>query len=119
MNLPTTKEELEVLFRDHWGEKDTTSMRDLKPLFQLAKESEAIRGVAAGGLQMQMTGVSLGGINFAPTLVLILMGFRLGCIWSGGKSVDPSDPIVEPTAMDAFLKYIAENPAPKEEGKSE
>lgn len=113
MNLPTT-EEIEAIFRDHWGEKDKDTQRDLRPLFQLAKKSETIKGCAIGGMQSMMTGVSLGGVDFAPVLILILMGFRLGVIWSGGAST--SDPPISDDMFNKFMKSVTES---TEEGEQE
>lgn len=117
MNLPTTTEELETLFRDHWSGNEKNTKLELAPLFNLAKKSDKIRGCAVGGMQAMLQGITAGGISPEPVLILILMGFRLGCIWSnGGSEVEWKAPELtkEELAQAAYLKWLEQNPTPKE-----
>lgn len=122
MNLPTTTEEIEALFRKHWTDKE--ALKDIRPLYQLASKSEYINGCAAGVFQTISQGITLGGINPAPVFSVILMGFRLGCLWSAAhQQYSPPEKDTEPTKEDlatkAYLQWLEENPTPKEEGESE
>lgn len=104
MNLPTT-EEMENLFKNHWGSSDKSAVPDLKALYSLASQNEYIKGVAMGGMQTVLSGITAAGATYAPALSLILMGFRLGVLWR------------QDDAMTAYLKYLEENPEPKKEGE--
>lgn len=121
MNLPTTTEEIESLFRAHWNDPQAT--KDIKPLYQLAHKSEFINGCAAGLFQTIAQGISIGGINPAPVFAAVLMGFRLGAIYASGalpmpmietlQAIDPEVAAKE-AARAAYAEWLANNPEPKQ-----
>jgi hypothetical protein len=103
--LKLSTQEFEALFNQFSNTEFSTAInQEAKDLMKEAENSEQFRAVTGGFFQKVMKSVSLGGIEFKVTGMIMLVAFLMGYKYATENGA--KDPPLDQAAIDKFLKDL-------------